>query len=75
METPQFESSPPDEPTRRPRLGRLLHRIYKEYNEAKEQLSTADLNPHEGRLRRSAAPPEYLPKVPDYPPSDEQSDQ
>lgn len=31
------------------------------------QLATADLNPHEGRLRASTAPIDYV-NIPDYPP-------
>jgi hypothetical protein len=48
-------------------IGRaLMHGL----QETSQQISTMDLNIHEGRLRASVAPVEYLPKVPDYPPSE-----
>jgi hypothetical protein len=53
------------EPSRIVRAGRWISNAL---HEAREQLRTADLNPHEGRLRASASPSEYLPKAPDYPP-------
>lgn len=61
---PREEFEPVNQ-SRAAREGRWLARAFWE---AREQLRTADLNPHEGRLRASAAPDEYLPKVPDYPP-------
>lgn len=37
--------------------------------EAIHQISLSDLNPNEAKLRQSVAPPEYLPEIPDYPPT------
>jgi hypothetical protein len=36
-------------------------------NFVRHQLATSDQNPHEGRLRGSVMPAEYI-EVPDYPP-------
>lgn len=55
------------EPSRINRVGKWIANAFRE---ARQQLRTADLNQHEGRLRSSAAPSEYLPQVPDYPPDD-----
>ena len=55
----------PPEQSRATRAGRWIARAI---SEAREQLRTADLNPHEGRLRASIAPSEFLPDIPDYPP-------
>lgn len=52
-----------DEPSRIMAVGRWIAGAFRD---ARDQLRTADLNPHEGRLRASIAPSEYLPKVPDY---------
>jgi hypothetical protein len=60
-----------DIPESHPRGSRLIKLGRGILNFGKEWLhvmKTADLNPHEGKLRYSAAPPEFLPKVPDYPP-------
>lgn len=62
----------PSYPEKQPKISRL--RIVGRYlvnvvREAHEQLQTADLNPHEGRLRESGAPEEHIQKqIPDYPP-------
>ena len=53
------------EQTRIARIGMLLGRILRNVG---EQLRAGDLNPHEGRLRSSVAPAEFLPKPPDFPP-------
>jgi hypothetical protein len=65
MDKEPFMGGAEQEPSRIIRAGRWIsHALH----EAREQLRTADLSPHEGLLRASAAPSEYLPKVPDYPP-------
>ena len=38
----------------------------------KDQLKVADLNPHEGRLRTSVAPEQFL-EIPDLPPESSES--
>lgn len=49
----------------------IFKKIKAAFNEARNQLKTADLNPHEGRLRGSAMPKEYM-NIPDsVPPTSE----
>lgn len=51
------------------RLARVAAFYSTQLRLAREQLATANLNPHEGRLRSSAMPAKYM-NIPDFPPVD-----
>jgi len=72
MESNQFPGGEDSRPSRIVSAGRYIGKYFgnirRELNEARQQLSGADLNPHEGMLRSSVAPAEYLPQAPDFVP-------